>query len=272
MSDSSSDSRSSGSGRQRRSGGPRRRSGGNRNNRNRNNRNNRDGGGGDGGGGGGRGRGQGRRSGGGRQSGPRRPAKPAPLTFWQKILKAIGLYDPDKPTKRTSPSRVPKPAEKKIKTKGRSKPGPRAEQAKQVPVDTNRLYVGNLSYDATELDLEDLFKGIGAVKSVEIVYNSNTHRSKGFGFVTMTTVEEAQRAVDTLHDQSFMDRQMIVSGSKSTGPAKPTTAPKEETFDLGAGNDDASPEPTSEESATEETAVESDEATAPEAPEDVDKL
>ncbi|MDA1006379.1 MAG: hypothetical protein O3A87_07840, partial [Verrucomicrobia bacterium] len=53
----------------------------------------------------------------GRNSGPqpRRRIQPAPLTFWQKILKAIGLYDPNKPTKRTSPSRVPKPEGQNIR-------------------------------------------------------------------------------------------------------------------------------------------------------------
>ena len=218
MSDSSSDQRNQSSGGQRRSGGNRRRrnnGGRNRNNQDRNNRDRRGGQQGRRGGGGSRG---------GPQSGPRRRPKPTPLTWWQKLLKAIGLYDPDKAPKRTSPSRVPAaPAGKGGKDVTRSgrkpKTGTRTARTETKPVETNRLYVGNLSYDATEDDLEDLFKGAGSVSSIEIVYNRNTHRSKGYGFIEMGSIEEAKRAVEILHDQSFMDRQMIVSGAKSKGPA-----------------------------------------------------
>jgi hypothetical protein len=167
---------------------------------------------------------------GNRNSGPqpRRRIQPAPLTFWQKILKAIGLYDPNKPTKRTSPSRVPKPEGQNIRhasdrddnRRERSpRSGTRNTRSEPKPVESTRLYLGNLSYDATEADIEELFKGAGTVDSVEIIYNRNTHRSKGYGFVEMGSIEEAKRAVETLHDQTFMDRQLIVSGAKSNGPA-----------------------------------------------------
>jgi len=92
----------------------------------------------------------------------------------------------------------------------------------KVPVETPRLYVGNLSYDATEYDIEDLFKGVGTVKKVEIIYNRNTHKSKGYGFVQMLNVEEAKRAVEVLHDQPFMGRQLVVNGSKSRKDSDPT--------------------------------------------------
>lgn len=82
----------------------------------------------------------------------------------------------------------------------------------------NRIYIGNLSYEAAEHDLEDLFKGVGSVRKVEIVYNRNTHRSKGYGFVQMANVEEAKRAVEVLHDQPFMGRTLIVNTAKSKGP------------------------------------------------------
>lgn len=88
---------------------------------------------------------------------------------------------------------------------------------KPKPVESTRLYLGNLSYDASEYELEDLFKGVGAVRNVEIVYNRNTHKSKGYGFIEMATLDEAQRAVEVLHDQPFMGRKMIVSGAKSQG-------------------------------------------------------
>ena len=84
-------------------------------------------------------------------------------------------------------------------------------------VESNRLYLGNLSYDAAEYELEELFKGVGAVRGIEIIYNRNTHKSKGYGFIEMATIDEAKRAVEVLHDQPFMGRKMIVSGAKSKG-------------------------------------------------------
>jgi len=125
-------------------------------------------------------------------------------------------------------------------------------------VESTRLYVGNLSYDATEVDLNDLFNGAGSVSSVEIVYNRNTHRSKGYAFIEMGSIDEAKRTVETLHDQTFMDRQLIVSGAKSKGPAngergltEDTPVPRhEEVTSLGdepPADEEPSPEPDSEE-------------------------
>ena len=84
-------------------------------------------------------------------------------------------------------------------------------------VECARVYLGNLSYDVSESDLQELFKGVGGVRNVEVVYNRNTHRSKGYAFVEMLHVDEAKRAVEVLHDQPFMGRKMTVSGAKSKG-------------------------------------------------------
>ena len=84
-------------------------------------------------------------------------------------------------------------------------------------VTSGRLYVGNLSYDATESDLYGLFNGIGSVQSAEVVSHRRTMRSKGYAFVEMLTIEEARRAVEILHDQDFMGRPLVVSGAKSEG-------------------------------------------------------
>lgn len=81
---------------------------------------------------------------------------------------------------------------------------------------TPKLYIGNLSYDATENDLLELFNGVGLVKSAEIVSHKYNEKSKGFGFVTMTTVDEAKRAVVELHDKEFMGRKLVVSGAKTS--------------------------------------------------------
>jgi RNA recognition motif-containing protein len=84
-------------------------------------------------------------------------------------------------------------------------------------VSTERLYVGNLSYDATESDLFELFNGVGAVRNAEVVINSRTQRSKGFAFVTMSSLEESKRAVAELHGKDFMGRPLQISGAKPLG-------------------------------------------------------
>ena len=91
---------------------------------------------------------------------------------------------------------------------------PRKPEA--VEVTTPRLYVGNLSFDATESDLFELFNGVGQVQNAEIVSYKHNQRSKGFAFVQMHTVEEAKRAVAELHDKEFLGRKLVVSGAKSS--------------------------------------------------------
>jgi RNA recognition motif-containing protein len=157
-------------------------------------------------------RGSGRKSGRGpRRSGARssrsdtRPAHsaPAPKTFWQRL---IGFFKPSSKT----------PAASSRNGNGAAQPSPRAPRKPEaVEVTSPKLYVGNLSYDATENDLFDLFKGVGVVKTAEIVTHKYNEKSKGFGFVTMTTTDEAKRAVFELHDKEFMSRKLVVSGAKS---------------------------------------------------------
>ncbi len=85
-----------------------------------------------------------------------------------------------------------------------------------VDVTSPRLYVGNLSFDATESDLSELFSGVGQVVTAEVVSHKQTQRSKGFAFVQMQTIDEAKRAVTELHDKDFMGRKLVVSGAKNT--------------------------------------------------------
>jgi RNA recognition motif-containing protein len=74
--------------------------------------------------------------------------------------------------------------------------------------------VGNLSYDASESDLLELFSGSGRVKNAEVVVNNNTQRSKGFAFVTMMSIDEAKKAVADLNNKDFMGRPLVVGGAK----------------------------------------------------------
>ncbi len=106
-----------------------------------------------------------------------------------------------------------------------SQPARAAVQSRKpesVAVTTPRLYVGNLSFEATEGDLFELFNGVGQVQSAEVVTYKHNQRSKGFAFVQMNTVEEAQRAVTELHDKEFLGRKLLVSGAKTSDhPASP---------------------------------------------------
>ena len=106
--------------------------------------------------------------------------------------------------------------------------GGRRRPASVPPTDQARLYVGNLSFEATEAELEDLFKGFGHVRSVEIIYNSRTYRSKGYAFVEMEQLADAQRAAEVLHGQPFMGRELMVSAAseKTERAADEPAAPK----------------------------------------------
>ena len=132
---------------------------------------------------------------------------PKKRTFWQWIVALFtgGAKKKAAPSQRTSRP----PYEGKTER--------RAPRPEAVEVSSPKLYVGNLSYEATESDLFDLFKGVGEVQNAEIVTNKATYKSKGFGFITMLTVDEAKRAVAELHDKQFMGRSLVVSGSKTEG-------------------------------------------------------
>lgn len=73
-----------------------------------------------------------------------------------------------------------------------------------------KLFVGNLSWKATEESLKPVFEACGKVVSVKII-TDHTGRSKGFGFVEMETAEEAQNAIQTLNEKMHLDRNMRVS-------------------------------------------------------------
>lgn len=97
------------------------------------------------------------------------------------------------------------------------------------PTKNSRLYVGNLSYEATESELEDLFKGFGHVRSVEIIYNPRTYKSKGYAFVEMVNMDDAKRAAEVLHGQPFMGREMMVSAASEKAERPETDSTPAET-------------------------------------------
>ena len=139
-----------------------------------------------------------------------RPAPAKKVSFWQKLIAFFTGGHKSEPKQSSSACTEQRPRES----------SPRQERPKPeaIEVTSPKLYVGNLSYDASESDLFDLFKGVGQVQNAEVVTHRGSYKSKGFGFVTMLTVDEARRAVEKLHDQPFMGRKLVVNGSKSTGP------------------------------------------------------
>jgi len=169
----------------------------------------------------------GRRPGARNQSGPRptrheTPAKPQKKTLWQKIAAFFGSEEAAKPAPARARGTSSRFAEEG--TPGRSERSERSERAGRpegfrkpeiIEVTSPRIYVGNLSFDASEGDLSELFNGVGSVENVEIVSNKHTQRSKGFAFVQMQSTDEAKRAVSELHDKEYMGRKLVVSGAKA---------------------------------------------------------
>ncbi|MDF1813054.1 MAG: RNA-binding protein [Verrucomicrobiales bacterium] len=135
-------------------------------------------------------------------------AKPEPeqaRTLAQKFLNFFGF---GKPPVKTAPQK---------NKKGK-------KSVEKHPVTGERLFIGNLSYSVKEEDLTELFGDVGTVQSAEIARNRQTRRSKGFGFVTMGSIAEAEKAVADLDGTSLSGREISVSGAKNesrkTGPGK----------------------------------------------------
>ena len=79
---------------------------------------------------------------------------------------------------------------------------------------STRLYVGNISFKATEEDVRDLFSQAGEVVSVRLIKDEATGRLRGFGFVEMTTKEDAQKAISSLNGTTFMEGSIVVNEAK----------------------------------------------------------
>jgi RNA recognition motif-containing protein len=77
-----------------------------------------------------------------------------------------------------------------------------------------KIYVGNLSYNVTSSDLEQLFTAHGQVQSAEVIQDRATGRSKGFGFVEMGSDEEAQAAITALNGAEHDGRNLTVNEAK----------------------------------------------------------
>jgi len=76
------------------------------------------------------------------------------------------------------------------------------------------IYVGNLSFDATEDDLKELFEGYGKVDSAKIISDQFTGRSRGFGFVEMAERQDGLRAIQELDTKDFKGRSLKVNEAR----------------------------------------------------------
>jgi cold-inducible RNA-binding protein len=79
---------------------------------------------------------------------------------------------------------------------------------------SNKLFVGNLSFNTTENDLQDAFAAFGAVTETNLMMDRMTNRPRGFAFVTMSSPEEAQAAINGLHGKDLDGRALTVNVAK----------------------------------------------------------
>ena len=77
-----------------------------------------------------------------------------------------------------------------------------------------KLYVGNLSYSVRDSDLQDLFAAHGTVDSAQVIMDRDTGRSKGFGFVEMSSDQEAQAAISALNGKEVEGRNLTVNEAR----------------------------------------------------------
>ncbi len=83
---------------------------------------------------------------------------------------------------------------------------------------SQKLFVGSLSYNATSDDLKEAFADFGTVESANVISDRETGRSKGFGFVEMSSEEEAKAAIDGLNGKEISGRAVNVSVAKPREP------------------------------------------------------
>ena len=103
-----------------------------------------------------------------------------------------------------------------------SKPRVVAQSFRSFPLG-RKLYVGNLSYNVQDSDLEALFAHYGPVQSAQVIMDRDTGRSKGFGFVEMENESDAMAAIDGLKEHEYDGRRLNVNEAKPR-EARPTAS------------------------------------------------
>ncbi|KFK29018.1 hypothetical protein AALP_AA7G078100 [Arabis alpina] len=115
--------------------------------------------------------------------------------------------------------------------------GEEADVVVSEPPEEAKLFVGNLAYDVDSQALAMLFEQAGTVEIAEVIYNRETDQSRGFGFVTMSTVEEAEKAVDKFNRYDLNGRALTVNKAAPRG-SRPERQPRvyEPAFRVYVGN------------------------------------
>jgi RNA recognition motif-containing protein len=98
---------------------------------------------------------------------------------------------------------------------------------------SNKLYVGNLAYSVRDEDLQQQFSSFGQVNSAKVMMERDTGRSKGFGFVEMSSSQEAEAAIQGMNGQNMGGRDLTVNIARPM-EARP---PRSGGFGGGYGND-----------------------------------
>jgi RNA recognition motif-containing protein len=80
---------------------------------------------------------------------------------------------------------------------------------------SNKIFVGNLAYSATEADLEDAFRMYGEILEVKIVIDRETNRSRGFGFITFQSAEATDKAQQEMNGHELNGRPLRVNSARS---------------------------------------------------------
>jgi len=104
------------------------------------------------------------------------------------------------------------------------------------PPEEAKLFVGNLSYDVDSEKLAEVFNQAGVVEIAEVIYNRETDQSRGFGFVTMSTVEEAEKAVDIFHRYDLNGRLLTVNKAAPRGSRLERPRMNDSSFRIYVGN------------------------------------
>ncbi len=100
---------------------------------------------------------------------------------------------------------------------------------------TMRLYVGNISFKASEEDLRSLFAQAGEVVSVKLITDAATGRLRGFGFVEMSSEEDGKKAISMFNGKPFMERTIVVNEAKPQ-QKREHGGPRQRTGSAGRGH------------------------------------
>lgn len=98
-----------------------------------------------------------------------------------------------------------------------------------------KVYVGNLPFSVNEEELKKLFSSYGKISEVSLISDKFSGRSKGFGFVTFVSSEDAQKAISEMNDKDMQGRPLKVSEAKPMDPDRPR--PPRRSFGGGGGRD-----------------------------------